>query len=105
MPLCDSLYAVGCLVCDKVFSIALNMLCWAAQGSFGRVFLGKWRETTVAIKLLNEPGMLHPEPWDAPNAPASLASAHRCVLSPGWYIRTLLSGGCCGRTAPPLPHI
>jgi hypothetical protein len=68
---------------DEVFSIALmcSMLCWAAQGSFGRVFLGKWRETTVAIKLLNEPGVLHPEPWDAPNAPASLASAHRCVLS------------------------
>ena len=25
------------------------------EGSFGRVFLGKWRETTVAIKLLNPP--------------------------------------------------
>lgn len=25
------------------------------QGSFGRVFLGKWRETTVAIKLLSQP--------------------------------------------------
>ena len=24
------------------------------QGSFGRVFLGKWRETTVAIKLLSQ---------------------------------------------------
>ncbi|CAL8469015.1 g8556 [Coccomyxa elongata] len=25
------------------------------EGSFGRVFLGKWRETTVAIKLLSQP--------------------------------------------------
>lgn len=25
------------------------------QGSFGRVYLGKWRETTVAIKLLSQP--------------------------------------------------
>jgi hypothetical protein len=29
----------------------------ARQGSFGRVFLGKWRETTVAIKLLSQPLM------------------------------------------------
>ena len=27
---------------------------WCEQGSFGRVFLGKWRETTVAIKLLSQ---------------------------------------------------
>ena len=27
------------------------------QGSFGRVYLGKWRETTVAIKLLSQPLM------------------------------------------------
>ena len=72
-------------------SIGSVTRCWAGQGSFGRVFLGKWRETTVAIKLLNEPGMLHPEPWDAPNAPASLASAHRCVLCPGYKIERLSS--------------
>ncbi|CAL5230064.1 g13517 [Coccomyxa viridis] len=27
------------------------------EGSFGRVYLGKWRETTVAIKLLSQPLM------------------------------------------------
>ena len=30
------------------------------EGSFGRVFLGKWRETTVAIKLLT-PSLIKPE--------------------------------------------
>ena len=50
-----------------------------AQGSFGRVFLGKWRETTVAIKLLNEPGVaLGAEVWDAPDQTALFAAAQRC---------------------------
>ena len=38
------------------WQIAYNELKFSRQigeGSFGRVFLGKWRETTVAIKLLN----------------------------------------------------
>lgn len=30
-------------------------LYWLLQGSFGRVYLGKWQETTVAIKLLSQP--------------------------------------------------
>lgn len=35
------------------------------EGSFGRVFLGKWRETTVAIKILNAPGGYLPDDsWD-----------------------------------------
>lgn len=50
-----------------------------AQGSFGRVFLGKWRETTVAIKLLNEPGVAPgADFWDAPD-PAALPAAQRCA--------------------------
>ncbi|KAK9820960.1 hypothetical protein WJX81_007609 [Elliptochloris bilobata] len=53
------------------------------QGSFGRVFLGKWRETTVAIKLLNEPGVPPgAEIWDAPD-PAALPAAQRPKVDEG----------------------
>ena len=35
------------------------------EGSFGRVYLGKWRETTVAIKILNaQGGSLPDDSWD-----------------------------------------
>lgn len=35
------------------------------EGSFGRVYLGKWRETAVAIKILNAPdGPLQDDSWD-----------------------------------------
>ena len=35
------------------------------EGSFGRVFLGKWQETTVAIKiLLSSGGPLPDDSWD-----------------------------------------
>ena len=45
------------------------------QGSFGRVFLGKWRETTVAIKLLSQP-LVPPSAngtWDLSESPESFA--------------------------------
>ncbi len=42
------------------------------EGSFGRVFLGKWRETTVAIKLLTPP---------APKAEDSSDNDSDCELS------------------------
>ena len=37
--------------------LSLKRLYWLLQGSFGRVYLGKWQETTVAIKLLSQPLM------------------------------------------------
>ena len=64
-----------------------------AQGSFGRVFLGKWRETTVAIKLLNEPGVAPgADFWDAPD-PAALPAAQRCAQHCR-SARLQPSGGC-----------
>ena len=35
------------------------------EGSFGKVYLGKWQETTVAIKILTSPGgPLPDDSWD-----------------------------------------
>lgn len=35
------------------------------EGSFGKVYLGKWQETTVAIKILTSPqGPLPDSSWD-----------------------------------------
>jgi hypothetical protein len=51
------------------------------QGSFGRVYLGKWRETTVAIKLLSQPLMSGiGDPWyGADNAGLPSCSSRRCA--------------------------
>lgn len=50
------------------------------QGSFGRVFLGKWRETTVAIKLLSQPLVPHTsgDMWaDGTDDGFSISTSHR----------------------------
>ena len=45
------------------------------EGSFGRVFLGKWRETTVAIKLLSRKSLpLKAEHSDSSNLGCELSS-------------------------------
>ena len=42
------MFVAGCFLCPE-WGVGM-----CGQGSFGRVFLGKWRETTVAIKLLSQ---------------------------------------------------
>ena len=49
------------------------------QGSFGRVYLGKWRETTVAIKLLSQPLMPGQHGIEEHAAVGSSLQKARCV--------------------------
>lgn len=52
------------------------------EGSFGRVFLGKWRETTVAIKLLSgKPSAPKAEDFDSSESGCELSSnkPRRCT--------------------------
>lgn len=52
------------------------------EGSFGRVFLGKWRETTVAIKLLSgKPSAPKAEDFDSGESGCELSSSkpQRCT--------------------------
>lgn len=52
------------------------------EGSFGRVFLGKWRETTVAIKLLN-PQMPKAESSDSGESGCELSGNRLKRCKPG----------------------